>query len=150
MINANQDPKCADLVQDNFNNTEADYKKARKFFEEYQDATEGQKIALKVIDKKRGDYFHEYEDLYDYFCNSLLCFDHVGDHGKDGYYRLQLSWGGPSDEFRVYTNEDAEVQKIEYWYMDWFDGASFEISKDSESWSLCDLYLESERSLLRW
>ena len=34
-----------------------------------------------------------------------------------------MSWGGPSDEFRMYDNSD----KIQYWFLDWFDGASIEV-----------------------
>jgi hypothetical protein len=146
MINANQQPTCQDLVQDKFNNIESDYKSAREFFEEYQDATEGQRIALEVIDKKRGDYFHEYEDLYDYVNQTALSWDYVEGEGREaGYYRLQLSWGGPSDEFRIYINQDKEIDIIEYWYMDWFDGAHVLVPKDSESWNICDQFLECER-----
>ena len=36
-----------------------------------------------------------------------------------GYKRYQLSWGGPSEEFRLYDNS----HRIEFWYLDWFDGA---------------------------
>ena len=146
MINANQQPTCQDLVQGKFNNIEADYKSAREFFEEYQDATEGQRIALKVIDKNRGDYFHEYEDLFDYVNQTALCWDYVDSEGREaGYYRLQLSWGGPSDEFRIYVNQDKEIDIIEYWFMDWFDGAHILVPKDSESWNICDQFLECER-----
>ena len=42
----------------------------------------------------------------------------------EGYFRWQLSWGGPSDEFRFYGDASGHVFRIEYWYMDWFDGAS--------------------------
>lgn len=42
---------------------------------------------------------------------------------KEGYFRYQLSWGGPSDEFRFFTNPDFSVHRIEYWYLDWYDGA---------------------------
>ncbi len=56
-----------------------------------------------------------------------LCFDYVapGTFGKQrkGYFRYQLSWGGPSDEFRFYTGPEFEPYRIEYWFMDWFDGA---------------------------
>jgi len=146
MINAKQDPKCSDLVQEKFNETEADYKKAREFFEEYQDATEGEQIAMKVFDKHRGDYFHEYEDLFDYVNQTALCWDYVEGEGREaGYYRLQLSWGGPSDEFRIYVNQDKEIDIIEYWFMDWFDGAHVLVPKDSESWNICDQFLEFER-----
>ena len=42
---------------------------------------------------------------------------------KRGYFRYQLSWGGPSDEFRYFTNPDFSLYRIEYWFLDWFDGA---------------------------
>jgi len=146
MINANQDPKCADLVESKYNETEADYKRARKFFEEYQDATEGQRIALEVIDKNRGDYFHEYEDLYEYVNQTSLSWDYVDSEGREaGYYRLQLSWGGPSDEFRIYVDQDKEIDIIEYWYMDWFDSAHYLVAKYSDCWHICDQFLECER-----
>ena len=56
-----------------------------------------------------------------------LCFDYV-DPGtftdqREGYWRWQLSWGGPGDEFRIYINPDKSVHRIEYWYLDWYDGA---------------------------
>ena len=35
------------------------------------------------------------------------------------YARYQMSWGGPSDELRFYRDG-----KIEYWFLDWFAGAS--------------------------
>jgi len=146
MINTNQQPTCQDLVQDKFNNIESDYKSAREFFEEYQDATEGQRIALEVLDKKRGDYFHEYDDIFDYVNQTALSWNYVEGEGREaGYYRLQLSWGGPSDEFRIYINQDKEIDIIEYWYMDWFDGAHVLVPKDSESWNICDQFLECER-----
>jgi len=146
MINTNQQPTCQDLVQDKFNNIESDYKSAREFFEEYQDATEGQRIALEVLDKKRGDYFHEYDDIFDYVNQTALFWNYVEGEGREaGYYRLQLSWGGPSDEFRIYINQDKEIDIIEYWYMDWFDGAHVLVPKDSESWNICDQFLECER-----
>ena len=60
-----------------------------------------------------------------------LCFDYVApqtfDDQDEGYFRYQLSWGGPSDEFRIYAERIKEyrwsVYRIEYWFMDWFDGA---------------------------
>jgi len=43
---------------------------------------------------------------------------------KEGYTRYQLSWGGPSEEFRVFTI----IPRVEFWYLDWFDGASVKLS----------------------
>jgi len=60
-----------------------------------------------------------------------LGFDYVApDTFKDqdeGYFRYQLSWGGPSDEFRFFVTPGRhgyEPYRIEYWFLDWWDGAS--------------------------
>ena len=66
-------------------------------------------------------------NLYEYG----LGFDYVAPdtfHDQpEGYFRYQLSWGGPSDEFRIYAQHldswKFSVYKIEYWFLDWFDGA---------------------------
>ena len=61
------------------------------------------------------------EDLGD-FNDYGLCFDYVEpdtfDDQPAGYYRFQISWGGPSSEFRFHGDGD-----ITYHFMDWYDGA---------------------------
>ena len=49
---------------------------------------------------------------------------------KDGYWRLQFSWGGPSDEIRYYSNDRKTLDQITYCYMDWFDGAEIQVHAD--------------------
>lgn len=39
-----------------------------------------------------------------------------------GYFRWLLSTGGPADEFRFYTSADLGIDRIEYWFLDWYDG----------------------------
>ena len=55
----------------------------------------------------------EREEFYDYG----LSFDYVSPNTfkeqEQGYFRYQLSWGGPSDEFRIYTNPDFTPHYIE-------------------------------------
>ncbi len=63
-------------------------------------------------------------NLYEYG----LCFDYVapgtfGEKQKRGYFRYQLCWGGPSDEFRFFVDENLTPLRVEYWFMDWYDGA---------------------------
>jgi hypothetical protein len=62
-------------------------------------------------------------NLYDYG----LAFDYVEggtDYNRDsGYFRWQLSWGGPGDEFRFYADAAGRVHRIEYWFLDWYEGA---------------------------
>jgi hypothetical protein len=78
----------------------------------------------------------ELGSLYDYG----LCIDFVGagtfKEQREPYYRYQLSWGGPADEFRVFLDGS-----VEYWFLDWFDGAKVllgngdaEIIKEIVSW----------------
>ena len=56
-----------------------------------------------------------------------LGFDYVKPHTftnqVEGYWRLQFSWGGPSDELRGYVNEHKQIHRLEYWFMDWYDGS---------------------------
>jgi len=60
-----------------------------------------------------------------------LSFDYVAPgtftDQDEGYFRYQLSWGGPSDEFRFYTGPEFYPHRIEYWFLDWFDGARWPV-----------------------
>lgn len=62
--------------------------------------------------------FHEYGLSFDYVPKETF-----GDQ-EQGYFRYQLSWGGPSDEFRFFVDYEKECYRIEYWFLDWYDGAS--------------------------
>ena len=73
----------------------------------------------------------ELGSLYDYG----LSFDYVEpgtfEGQREGYFRYQLSYGGPSDEFRFYadkTHNSWSLYRVEYWFLDWFDGASITLS----------------------
>ena len=78
-----------------------------------------------------------------------LCFDYVDPdtftNQKEGYWRWQLSWGGPGDEFRIYVNPDKSVHRIEYWYLDWFDGAHVTLDEKlhGDAWSHLEQMVEA-------
>ena len=114
--------KCKDLVQSSWESQEEDYKNF----------------------KDEGDY----ESLYDYANQTALSFDKVHKNSKENidrsYYRLQISWGGPSTEFRAFLNADHDIDYIEYWYLDWFDGASINIPRDSKSWEVVEDFVTIE------
>ena len=65
-----------------------------------------------------------------------LGFDYVEPHTftdqLEGYWRWQFSWGGPSDELRAFVNENKEIHRLEYWFMDWMDGAKLELQPEPE------------------
>lgn len=63
---------------------------------------------------------HEYGLGFDYVAPSTFR------DQREPYFRYQLSWGGPSDEFRFYASRERGFwtpYRIEYWFLDWFDGA---------------------------
>ena len=70
-----------------------------------------------------------------------------------GYWRFQLSWGGPSDEFRFYCDENYQPTKIEYWFLDWYDGAKVSVTGKArglldeiwQDWRDCELPQEAKR-----
>jgi hypothetical protein len=149
MSNTQKQLTCKELVQGQFDHVEQTYQEAEKYFNDYDNATEGEKIALKVIDEHKSNFFHEYENLFDYVNNDALSWDYIEagtfNSKQAGYYRLLLSWGGPSDEFRIYTAQnDHSVDVIEYHFMDWYDGASINVPQDSLSWDVCQMFLDRE------
>ena len=81
----------------------------RKLWALYQDDVEGS-------DPDLGS-FNEYGLAFDYVAPGTF------NGQRKGYFRYQLSYGGPSDEFRFYTGPEFEPYRIEYWFLDWFDGA---------------------------
>ena len=78
--------------------------------------------------------------LFDYG----LCFDYVTPKTftdqEQGYFRYQLSWGGPSDEFRIYAERIKQynwyIYKIEYWFLDWFEGAHKLLTGDDKNFMM--------------
>ena len=111
-----KEKKCIDLVQSQYDYTLNEFKEAYQYFNEDEELREP------------NEELEHCEDFSQYISEYGLCFDKVEPNTfqgqKLGYWRWQLSWGGPSDEFRIFVDEDKNIYKIEYWYMDWFDGAS--------------------------
>lgn len=72
-----------------------------------------------------------------------LSFDYVApgtfEGQRRGYFRYQISWGGPSDEFRFYTDENFNPVRIEYWFLDWYDGSK-KILKGSDELLLLGIF----------
>lgn len=136
---------CKDLVNDKFNEVEQDYKNAQKYFEELLSIDRDKQEEFKCKDKYNKFFYCE--DFFDYVNSNALSWDWVDaeDEKNPGYFRLQLSWGGPSDEFRIYTIGDTlDIDCINYHYMDWFDGASIPVFEDSISWEVCQMILDLE------
>ena len=68
------------------------------------------------------EYIPDMGDMYEYGLGFFYV-PHGTQHNDQGYFQYQLSWGGPSDEFRFFVDLDYHLYDVEYWFMDWFDGA---------------------------
>ena len=107
--------RCSELIEDKLNERIADFKQALKSYEEKG----------KVVTEDG----YEYEDVIDWIVDySLGVYD-------DNYYRakrLELSWGGPQDYFLYFPKLD----RIEYHYLDWYDGASLVLDEDGKAFKI--------------
>lgn len=117
--------KCVDLVKEKYQENLKEYEQAKNFLD--IDKSERNKFEEFLSDTFED--LNQYYDFFDYVNQSGLCFDRV-EAGtfkgqRAGYWRWQLSWGGPSEEFRLFDNGD-----LEYWYMDWFDGACVKVQDE--------------------
>ena len=96
------DPKCADLVQ-----------------AEYERELEKVHRLVKVHPKGTEELGH--------LSTYALSFDYVEagtfSDCDESFYRWQLSYGGPQDEFRFFVDDSKKLERVEYWYLDWHDGA---------------------------
>lgn len=122
---------------------------------------EQQKTCEQLINSRLKDRandikkFMELDDIWEDEAEDLglwesygLCFDYVEkdtfDNQDEGYFRYQLSWGGPSDEINFYRDG-----RIEYRYKDWFDGAVRELdtTEDWVQWLDDMLFLGEKESI---
>jgi len=71
--------------------------------------------------------YHEYDLGFDYVAPGTFS------DQRRGYWRYQISWGGPSEEIRFYGElggGEAYLDKIEFWFLDWGDGACIDVTED--------------------
>jgi len=120
-----QEKKCSDIVEEKYQDRLKQFETAKNFLDI-------EKSERNKFDEFLSDEYQElnqYGDFFDYVNQSGLCFDRVeAGTFKDqraAYWRWQLSWGGPSEEFRLFDNND-----LEYWYLDWFDGACVKVQDE--------------------
>jgi len=99
--------------------------KMSKCSEKVENAFKSRIKDIKALFEAKDNYVEDLGYLNEYG----LCIDFV-EAGtfrdqRASYWRYQLSYGGPSEEFRIYGNGD-----VEFWYLDWFDGAPTKVTGD--------------------
>ena len=137
MNTINKEKTCADKVEAKYDALVQEFIEAQRYY----DIDETSRYS------PENTALSDYDDFFDYINQRGLSFDYVEPYTfndqSEGYWRFQLSWGGPSDEFRIYTKceHSKEIDYIEYWYMDWFDGASVNADDDIIK-DICNMFLE--------
>ena len=49
------------------------------------------------------------------------------DDQRDGYWRFQISFGGPSEELRAWFDSNDQLRALEFWFLDWGEGAMVDV-----------------------
>lgn len=88
---------------------------------------EGEIATLRKLWEMYKEDPEKYDEEDGNFEEHGLCFDYVAPgtfkRQRRGYFRYQISWGGPASEFRFFCTEGFDLQRVEFWFLDWFDGA---------------------------
>ncbi|MHA2428652.1 MAG: hypothetical protein ACXADB_11575 [Candidatus Hermodarchaeia archaeon] len=83
-------------------------------------------------------------------CVDEWCDEHINQNSvlwlnRQTVYRIQLSTGGPGDDFFVTIDDGGEITRIEYQFLDWYDGARVEVTGDDfelvKKWIEWQLYI---------
>lgn len=73
------------------------------------------------------EMFYEYGLGFDYVAPETF------PDQREGYWRYQISYGGPSEEIRFFASRMPggwSLYRAEFWYLDWFDGAPVDVTED--------------------
>ena len=92
-------------------------------------------------DPEQVGLFHEYALAFDYVC------PYTWADQTQGYWRYQISYGGPSEEIRIYGDVideyKAHMIRAEFWFLDWGDGACIDVSREKCVRWLFDDFVET-------
>ena len=76
-----------------------------------------------------GEQWNEYGLSFDYVPVGTF------NNQRRGFFRYQISYGGPSEEFRFYSDEKLNLISCNFHFLDWFDGASARVyGLNLETW----------------
>lgn len=92
-----------------------------------QEAWEDRKKDLEAFMEAEDyeDAGEELGSLYDYGLSIDRVEAGTFDDQRAPFTRWLFSWGGPQEELRFFDNGD-----IEFWFLDWFDGACVDVTHD--------------------
>lgn len=63
-----------------------------------------------------------------------------------GYFRYQLSYGGPAEEFRFFVDPEHNLIRAEFWLLDWFTGSYIDCTSQQTVKSIWEHFKDTESS----
>ena len=128
-VKPDQEKKCSDIVEEKYQERLEEFERAKRFFDITDKLASDEKGDLETYLNDEAQGFNNYSYFFDYVNEAGLGFSRVEagtfEGQRAGYWRWQLSWGGPSQEFRLFDNND-----LEFWHLDWFDGAKVDVEDE--------------------
>lgn len=77
-------------------------------------------------------------------------FDYVAagtfERQRVGYFRYQLSYGGPAEEFRFFVDPEHNLIRAEFWLLDWFTGSCIDCTSQQTVKSIWEHFKDTESS----
>lgn len=129
-----RDKSCAERVRGAWASRRADLKEILR--------------RMREVPNWEGD--DEYADLHEYGLG--IWYTPVGTYPKqkEGWWTYQFSTGGPGDELRFFgawppgrgkSHKERRPERVEFWFLDWFDGAKLDVTDDEVARQVWD-YIE--------
>ena len=152
---AEKQEKCSYHVRPAWDSVRADLAFYMEHGTSSEDFEDNREFPARPEDSADSDEFHseqaianKFEDIGD-FHDYALSWDYVMpktfDDQPEGYWRYQISYGGPSTEIRFYATPGEcgfVMHRAEFWFLDWFDGAQVNIATRPEAQWLWDWFEE--------
>ena len=100
-----------------------------------------------IMQRQQSEDSNIADQAYNEFYEYGLSFEYVPpfrfENQRAGFWCWQISWGGPSEEFRVYVDEDERIVEIDFVYLNWGEGHTIPILKNANTANMAVNYCES-------
>lgn len=95
--------------------------------------------------KEAERLYSEHGNFYEYGLSVDYVAPETFERQKEGYFRYQLSYGGPSEEVRFYYSPRArQAYKIVFVYLNWGTGVGFDVTNENWAQWLFDWFNDCE------
>lgn len=124
-----RDQTCEERIADHKSGREDDFEKLFRILRREADPEEHEEFGLDPDDEFVDDAVMEQLDP--------LAIDEVR------HIQVTLSTGGPADGININLDHDGEIIGVQYWFQDWFDGATRPVHTGEALWEYAEWIAEA-------